>query len=424
MSFRSPVLRVALVFDTSSLEELLIYESLREAGAEVHPIQLAGQLITTQQQFDVAVNRTLSKHLREYVSESLEAQGVKVLHQNWLEILCGDKVRTKRIFEKAGIPVNRSILINRFLVERSVLGLSVSRSRIRKIGEVMGEKLGLPYIIKPTAGSRGVSIIQVPSAGELEKMCLEHFRIEHQSSSYPKRGQKDVPHAFYQNLINPHGTFGEEFAPHALDLRFVVRKLEGQRSEYIGCLARVGRGDHELAKNTALGSIPVGIVPPRGWVDISLNAARAVISSTDSAGSSKSFVVGVDIIPRCDDITERDKIYRAVKSVSAFKDKVIEQTKKRVALYIQRLSAKSNDMRRISADEKLLYARRELGAAYGQFALLDGYQKLQNSIVSYLENAHPKVDEINTRIDFAYNTLNLACPLLSSQIAEVIMGMK
>lgn len=418
-------MRVALVFDTLSLEELLIYESLRESGAEVYPIQLAGRLTTTQQQFDVAINRTLSKHIREYVSESFESQGVKVLHQNWIELLCGDKVRTKRIFKKLGIPVNRSVLINRFLVERSILGLSVNRDRVRMIGEAIGEKLGFPYILKPTAGSRGASIIQVSTASELEKMCLEHFRDERKLSNHPmKQIRKDVPHAFYQNLINPHGTFGEEFAPHALDLRFVVRKLEGQKPEYIGCLARVGRGDHELAKNTALGSIPIGIISPKLWVETSLSAAQAIISSTNETGLSKSFVVGVDIIPRCEDPSEREKIYRAVKSVSAFKEKVIEQTKKRAALYIQRLSAKSDDMRMISADEKLLYARRELTAAYGQFALLDGYQRLQNSIISYLEKSQPKVDEINTRIDFAYNTLNLACPLLSSQIAEVILSMK
>ncbi len=395
------------------VDEILILQAFLNRGVIptiMHYSHRTGIEKEFLEDLDKVVNRLVHRRGRVNFAQELEESGITVLSSYSVEGFCRYKPAMKEVFKDQEIPTAPYHLTKHPL---KIVGGTIrgNEENIEEIADSIQEELGFPVAVKPTSGSRGKSIIKVNGKEDFIDFC----------SSQRGKPRGEVPSAFYRNSINPGGLFLEEFLPHPLDLRCLVSMKRGRKPEYLGCLARVGRSDEEEAKNTALGAIPVGgIDSPQIVEDISLSSVRAMLSYIEN--DQGPLIVGVDIIPVCDDLEVRRGIYEVVRGVSDYKDSEIEGAKDKMrATLDSRVERFGTDLLGILYDEKFEGDLANLDRIFGEYRSSEEYKELQRRISTYLrENMSFYVAEINASVDFGTNTRNLTRPL-QEDIVDVVL---
>ncbi|MFQ5762850.1 MAG: RimK family alpha-L-glutamate ligase [Candidatus Bathyarchaeia archaeon] len=408
---------IAVLVDEVTLGEVLIFSALKRKGIQARLIDATNSLPNVENMLrdptlKGVINRVTRKNLRTFYAEELKNRGTRVLNPFEVEYISNSKLRTKQAFSARGVKTARFTLIPKFPVEQYSVGRLARHDRVEEIAEILEAEVGFPVVLKPSEGSRGKSVLIARSRDDFAAQCRKYRTIDQ---------LLEIPYALYQTLSNPIGLFAEEFIPHPFDLRVLI-SMKGKSTSYLGCLARVGRSEDEVAKNTALGSIPVGVEIPKSFKDAAMNGLLSVVSYAEKTWSNTPAccIVGVDIIPRCDNAEARKEIYILAKTVSAFKNERIEEAKKLLNVTFRKLLKKHGvDSDAIMQDKGFLDAQKHLDHAFSVFRSLDGYKRLQEGIWRCLESSEPYLGELNTRIDFEVNTRNLCIPNLHENIVDL-----
>jgi len=410
---------IGLLVDEITLGEILIYSSLKRRSTNIRLIDATDSFSNTEKiisedpELKCVINRVTRKNLRIFYSEILKNRGIKVLNPFEIEYVSNSKLRAKLAFSTHQVRTARFAIIPKFPIEQYSIGRLARHDRVEEIAAFLEAEVGFPAILKPSEGSRGKSILIVNSREDFVAQCRKYRTIDEILK---------VPYALYQTLSNPVGLFAEEFIPHAFDLRILI-SMKGNSVKCLGCLARVGREEAEVAKNTALGSIPVGVEIPKSYEDAAANGLMAVVSYVEKmwGTSPDCCLVGVDIIPRCDDAEARREIYSLAKAISPFKDKHIEQAKKLLNVTLRKLlKTYGKNFDAILEDKGFINVWKHLDSTFREFQSLDGYNRLQEGINRVLETSEPYICELNTRVDFEVNTRNLSIPNLHEIMAELV----
>jgi len=211
--------------------------------------------------------------------------------------------------------------------------------------------------------------------------------------------------------------------PHALDLRVLVQKID-DGIKYLGTLARVAEDEERVAKNTALGSIPVGLDDVPEYIkQMAINSVRAMMAGIERVYQpSRSLLIGVDIIPSTEDVEARQEVYSGASRLVDYKRGRIEDAKTELQRILKgRLSSHKRNLLAVSQDEEFLRSVRYFDEVFGEFKSLPAYQSLQKVIQQYLLGATSYVGELNPRVDFGTNTRNLSIPRLHYMIVDTAL---
>jgi glutathione synthase/RimK-type ligase-like ATP-grasp enzyme len=411
-------MRIGVATDVVTQDEILISNVLEDLGVGLEFIDLKRLPFKTLEdlreiffkdfKLSVIINRATSKYIREYSTEKLERAGLKVVNPYGIEYLSNDKFRTKEVFKSYSVKTMENVLIPNFPFERGKDGkLHFNRKALEQIIEVVNKEVGFPAVLKPIAGSRGKSIMLVKDSNDLYEKCRMLQK------RYGEKGVENE-YALYQCLLNPYGVYVEEFVPHPLDLRVIVAKKRGERPKYLGCLGRAVVSEDTIAKNTALGGIPIGVDPPESIKSLAVKCVESEVDYARNIGYEVDYcLVGVDIVPRSDEIAEREKVYRAVANILPFKNERIEPAKAELNKVLTKF------LQGNLVKDKLKDAIEEVERKFNDFKSLEGYAQARSVIENYLETCVPYANEVNTRVDYGINTKNVACENLPFHLVDV-----
>lgn len=180
---------------------------------------------------DVVFLRSKSHWRNAVLARWLEAQGAEPVNASRVIETCGDKIATTLALVGAGVPT-----------------LTASVAFTPEGGQLAGEAVGFPLVVKPVIGSWGRLIGKVNDADALETV-LDH-----------KESMGGAPHAV------------------SYLQRFVEKKGRDIRSFVVGdaCIAAIHRTSAHWKTNTALGATASAAVVDDDMARISLAAAEAV----------------------------------------------------------------------------------------------------------------------------------------------------
>jgi [lysine-biosynthesis-protein LysW]--L-2-aminoadipate ligase len=201
-------------------------------------------------QVDVVLLRSKSHWRNLVLARWLEALGARVVNASRVIDTCGDKISTTLALLGAGVPT-----------------LSASVAFTPEGGQLAGEAVGFPLVVKPVIGSWGRLIGRVNDADALETV-LDH-----------KETMGGAPHAvsYLQGFVNK--TAGRDIRS------FVV----GGR-----CIAAIHRTSKHWKTNTALGAVASACVVDAELARISVAAAEAVgggVVAVDLFETDEGYVV-------------------------------------------------------------------------------------------------------------------------------------
>jgi len=427
-------MRIGFATDEVTLDEKLVLDVVHRLVQDVEFIDLYNfPLVSPEKLLErvesrVIINRTSSHNKRSRFAEIVEEAGLKVVNPYGIEYVCNDKLRTKQAFLANGIKTIECALFPIFPFRKKKGIFLRDRSRWKKIGEMINKEMKYPVIIKPTGGSRGKSILFIKSPEHFSSECMKWYE-----------NQTEIPTALYQNSINPDGTYVEGFLPHPLDLRIIVSKERNRSPEYRGCLCRGGLSDDVIAKNTALGAIPLGVDPSEEIKRLSVDCMEAVAKYAIGRGHDVDcYLVGIDIIPECDRENERKKVYEAFKSLSSMHQEIRTVTG---SLYdaFKRIQSAQKVLERkklsIEYEEKILLKKmlsdREtefkttletLDKKFSKFRRSKEYRHAQKVVRNYLDVSTPLPNEVNPRPDYGINTRSVAFPKLPEYLVFIALS--
>lgn len=397
-----------LAYDVLTIDEVRISDYMREQGVWVDFLHYDGSGPVRVE--SPVLNRLLSRAYRLKLGRVLELSGVPAINP-WTMIRNSDlKPRSKLLFQKANLPTPQSILLEESFFVWDGGSLTLNEPRLGQMLEAI-DGFGYPIVIKPTRGSRGLSVLDFENRRGLVESL---FTILAGHLSHP--GDHVVPVAFYQNLQNA-GTFVERREPHALDLRVPVARFRGCQARVLGCLARLGRDELQLAKNTALGAIPIGVEPAPEIRELCIRAAESV------AAGAPAYVVGVDILPAQPDINERQKVYRRVSYIVEAHRMVREQARKAEEV-LRGLQQSGRSTESILRDPRVHREIEKMDALFQYFGELCRTYDVVEAVEEYLAHARLLVTEVNTRPDFGINTHNLATDLLPEAYLRALTSLE
>ena len=151
---------LAVFHSTVRLEEKLILEAARKKGVAVRLRDIREEVLDPRsfaQDFDVALERSVSTVKGDYLVAFLEALGAPVVNSAAVARACGDKFQTSLLLERAGVPTPRFAL---------AFGLDQAREAVARLG-------GYPVVAKPPLGSWGRLLAKINDEDALEAV-LEH----------------------------------------------------------------------------------------------------------------------------------------------------------------------------------------------------------------------------------------------------------
>lgn len=183
--------------------------------------------------------------------------------------------------------------------------------------------------------------------------------------------------------------------PHSFDLRIVLACYDGL-THIVGVLARVAEKSERIAKNTARGSMPIGIF------DIPQHYRDAITKIY----LPYSFI-GLDVIPYSEDASIHEKIYSLALKLYDVWVGLLDR-RKRIVISLER-----------DYYDYLDYLKK----IYDEYRLNPIYSQLQDLLQRSLSTSVPYLVEINDRPDFGYNTRLLALPNgdeIMQHIAKII----
>ncbi|MEM5878923.1 MAG: hypothetical protein QXU74_00295 [Candidatus Aenigmatarchaeota archaeon] len=401
-------MKIGLASDEILLDEFSLLEELSKK-VEIQFIDLKNFSFKSPEEtrslinsygIEAIVNRATSKNFRENSTENFEKADILVINPYGVEYFSNSKPRLKDIFRRYRIPTIDSILIQDFPIKKYGDRFSLNRNAAEKISKLIFQEWK-KAVIKPTEGSRGKAIFYIESEKDFLRTCVTAFQ------NYKDRGK--INEALFPCLSNPYGVYAEEFKPHALDLRISLEKEKGKSPVVIGCLARVVSSDEIIAKNTALGAIPIGIPTPPKYEKIAVECINALVNFTRSRGFNiDALYGGIDIIPVCEDGEERKKIYEGIKKLSKFKTEKIEPVKTKVKVALEKR------LENRCTEGEFNKTLREHDQIYAEFKSLPEYLEAQSLILEHLDKCTPYANEFNTRPDFRNNTHNLSANIPES----------
>ena len=151
------VLRI--LFTRLRLEEKLLKEAAGRLGIPCE-LQNASDIVLGEEPFcsadDVVLARCVSHNQNEAVAQMLEMQGITVVNSSRVMGVCGNKLTTSAVLEKAGVPQPKFFAA--FTPEAALEAV---------------ERLGYPAVCKPVSGSRGRLLAKINDRESAEAI-LEH----------------------------------------------------------------------------------------------------------------------------------------------------------------------------------------------------------------------------------------------------------
>jgi hypothetical protein len=422
---------IGFATDEITLDEFAILEELESKDIEYELINLNNFLLRSPNSLyesvdsDVIINRATSSNAREVYSEFFEKAGIRVLNQFGMEQVCNSKLRTKIALEESGIKTVEYVLINRFPIFRPnpnkkyVLSREVAKEVEEKI---IGEFV--KAVVKPIGGSRGKSILPIRSRGDFLKECMKTY-MEYREMGILRNFN------LYQNVNNPYGIYAERFIPHALDLRVPASWRKGE-VEVFDPLIRTVMSDRIVAKNTALGALSVGIDLSQECEKSTKKSIDAIVDFVERSGCTvEGLVCGMDIIPICESLKERQAVYNAVVEVAPLWEehvfplkRLVNKILERYARFVRRPRSKY-DIEEVYQILKVELKRplENMDQGYEKLRLSKEYENLQNVVAEHLEKCLLLPNELNLRPDFRFNTHNLAMAEFPSSYAEMTLRM-
>jgi len=151
---------LAILHSTIRKEEKLIADAAGKKNIRVKLIDIRDlifNLATYAEEFDIALERSVSTVKGTYAVEFLESLGKKVVNSLAVTRNCIDKFTTSLLLERAGIPTPSFSL---------VFSLPQAAQAVEEMG-------GFPVVIKPPLGSWGRLLAKVNDMDALEAV-LEH----------------------------------------------------------------------------------------------------------------------------------------------------------------------------------------------------------------------------------------------------------
>ena len=408
-------MKIGLALDYPSLDELFLLKAM--LGQGITPVLLypyyQGENAASLHKLDAVINRIQHRYRRLRFSEYLSAEGIKCLNPFAVEFLCRSKISQKKAFENSAVTTAPWMLTEYPLGIMENNDMAWSQDFTEKISGVIGKELGYPVVVKATEGSRGSSLLSFRDRAEFIGVV----------SSWNSKKQAEAPRSLYHNAINPEGLFIEQLIPHAFDLRCVVATKNGEVYDFLGTLARVGASEGQVAKNTALGAMPVGVEAPERVKEIAVNCARAGVSylHTLFGRVPEHALLGVDIMPRSEDIALRKEIYQLVQELEpVYSD--CEQTKQELGQALESLlKSYGRNINKILGDDIFERVLAAMDSAFAGFRLDPGYIRLSDKIAAFLNKADLYAVELNARVDFARMMRTLCSPKLHEQIVETAL---
>jgi len=422
---------IGFATDEITLDEFAILDVLESYGVEYELINLNNLLLRSPNSLcesidsDVIINRATSSNAREVHSEFFEKAGIRVLNQFGMEQVCNSKLRTKIALEERGIKTVEYVLINRFPIFRPNPNKKyvLSREVAEEVEEEIISEFGTA-VVKPTGGSRGKSILSIRSRGDFLKECVK---------TYMEYGETGILRNFnlYQNVNNPYGIYAERFIPHALDLRVPASWRKGEVKVF-NPLVRTVISDSIVAKNTALGALSAGIDLSQECEKSTKKSINAIVDFVERSGCTvEGLVCGMDIIPMCESLKERQMVYNAVVEVAPLWEehvfplkRLVNKVLERYARFVRRPRSK-HDIEEVYQILKieLKMPLEKMDQGYEKLKLSKEYENLQNVVTEHLEKCLLLPNELNLRPDFRYNTHNLAMAEFPSSYVEMTLRM-
>lgn len=228
---------VGMVCTGLRAEEKMLAEAFSARGVELHVVDdrtIHGDLGSWPEalpRVDAVLMRSKSHWRNVAIAQWLEALGGRPVNQSRAIETCGDKVRTTLALLKEGVPT-----------------LSASVAFATPSGEIAGQEIGYPLVVKPVIGSWGRLIGKVNDQDALD-MVLDH-----------KAALGGATHAvtYLQRFVE---TGGRDIRSFVVDDR---------------CIAAIARTSEGWKTNTALGAEATGIELDSELICVSEAAATAV----------------------------------------------------------------------------------------------------------------------------------------------------
>ncbi len=351
---------IYLAYDEPTLDEVLIYLAMDSQINGVRIAQLENILNISAE--GLILNRLQNRHMRQLLANSTKRPQLNSSH---VVNACANKISQICLLKSAGLTIPETTLPGTPDNEKIMEGY------FKRIESKIGE---IPWIIKPTASGRGRSVYPVYSVNDLIKYYREGSLI------------------FINDISNYGGPIVQRLIDHPFDLRVVVSN-DGE-PKIIAILARVAENKERVAKNTALGSIPVGLekLPEK--------FERDVLAFSSYLGGIH--IIGIDIIP--ENNANHDEIYSLSSQLYPFWE---ELTKKRRPLKV------------IRPNQDVKEYIEEINSLYSEFEKNPYYSQLRGVINNFLETSTPVFIEVNDRPDFAYNTRCLCHADIASEYARL-----
>lgn len=231
-------LSVGLVCTGIRPEEKMLVEAFQARGVALEVVDdrlIRGDLAAWPEglpRVDVVLLRSKSHWRNVALARWLEALGATPVNSSRVIETCGDKIVTTLALLDAGVPT-----------------LTASVAFTPEGGQLAGETLGFPLVVKPVIGSWGRLIGRVNDADALETV-LDH-----------KETMGGAPHAvsYLQGFVEKKG---------GRDIRSFV--VDGR------CIAAIHRTSTHWKTNTALGAVASSCTVDDDLARVSVAAARAV----------------------------------------------------------------------------------------------------------------------------------------------------
>ncbi|MCS7139206.1 MAG: lysine biosynthesis protein LysX [Candidatus Nezhaarchaeota archaeon] len=263
------MVKVIVLYDRIRAEEKAIHRAGEKLGVSMDFVDIKDSFmdITSYNvnskilKGDVAIQRCVGHYRALYLTAIMESVGVPVINSFQTMLICGDKLLTTLMLNKAGVPTPKTYVA--FTREGALNALN---------------EVGYPAVFKPVVGSWG-RLVSLVKDLESAKVVIEHREL-----LYP------LYQVFYiQEYVDKPGR----------DIRcFVVG------DEVITAIYRYA-APGEWRSNTALGGRAVKMEITDELREVSLKAAKAV----------KAHVVGVDCLE-----SKRGLLVHELNSVTEFRN--------------------------------------------------------------------------------------------------------
>lgn len=154
-------MKVAVLYSRVRVEERWIFEALEKRGIPYDKIDDRQTVLLLSdpgkwRDYDVVIERSLSYKNGLYITQVLNSWGIPTVNMSSVAAICGDKLTTSVVLNKAGIPQPRVWVA--FTPEAAL--------------ETM-EQIGYPIVMKPVIGSWGRLLAKINDR-EAAEAILEH----------------------------------------------------------------------------------------------------------------------------------------------------------------------------------------------------------------------------------------------------------